>query len=211
MTDRIRVGAIDNHPAILHGVSAMLREVAPDIEVVAIASSVDELIADAPRLPDVVLLDLGMPRTDDPPTNIRRLVEAGTIVLIYTAEERPVPVRRAIEAGASGLLLKVDPVPAIAEAIRGAVAGEMAFSSTLAHALLADEDTSTLTERQVEILGAIAEGLPYRSVARRLAISESTVREHLNRAVAAYRARGIDPGNSHGLVHRARRDGHLDD
>lgn len=206
----IRLAAIDNHPAILHGIAAVLTRTDPDIEVVAIASTVDEMLESATRPPQIVLLDLGMPDTDPPEVNIARLVETGAIVLIYTSEERPVPIRRAIAAGASGLLLKIDPIESIARTVRDAAEGRLACSGPLAHALLSDtETTGRLTPRQVEILEAISSGLPYRSIARQLQISESTVREHLNRAVASYRERGIDPGNSHGLVAQARREGHI--
>lgn len=189
--------------------AAALADVAPDIRLVAVAATVEGLLAQTPVAPQVVLLDLGMPGTR-PESNIARLIEAGSIVLIYTSEERPVPVRRAIEAGASGLLLKIDPVETIATSVRDVVDGSLACSGPLAHALLTDQSVmARLSPRQVEILRSISEGLPYKTIARRLEISEATVREHLNRAVASYRDRGLDPGNAHGLVSRARLEGHL--
>lgn len=206
------VAAIDNHPIVLAGIGAALAESAPDLELLAVAASVDELFAGAGAAASVVLLDLGMPREGTAEDDIRRLVGHGMVVLIFTSEERPVPVRRAIAAGASGLLLKVDPVASIAEAIHGALAGELVCSGTLAHALLTDDELMVrLSPRQVDILRSIAEGLPYKAVAKSMHISESTVREHLNRAVATYRQRGLDPGNSHGLVTMARGEGHLPD
>lgn len=207
----IRLAAIDNHPVVLRGIGAVITEADPTITLAALALSVDELFAHDPGHLDVALLDLGIPGARSPEDNVRALVERDVKVLIYTSEERPVPVRRAIRAGADGLLLKIDPVESIIEAIHDVVAGRMACSGPLAHALLTDPDLAAgISERQVEILRAVSDGLPYKSVARRLGISESTVREHLNRAVAAYRARGVDPGNAHGLVSQARRDGHLE-
>jgi len=209
---RVGVAAIDNHPIVLKGIGAALAEEAPDLVLLAVAGSVDELLAGPGANASVVLLDLGMPRDGGVEDDIRQLVEHGMIVLIFTSEERPAPVRRAIAAGASGLLLKIDPVRSIAESIQGALAGELVCSGALAHALLTDDDLMvSLSPRQIDILRSISEGLPYKSVAKSMRISESTVREHLNRAVATYRQRGLDPGNSHGLVTMARGEGHLPD
>lgn len=208
----IRVGAIDNHPVVLEGVRAALARTATDIEVVAIAGTTSELLEGPGAAADVVLLDLGMPESDPAEDAVRRLTDAGMIVLIFTSEERPVPVRRAVEAGAVGLLLKVDPVETIAQAIRDAVDGRLACSGQLAAMLLTDAALGTrLSPRQIEILVAVSEGLPYRLVAKRLGVAEVTVREHLNRAAAAYRDNGVEPGNVHGLVSRARADGNLTD
>lgn len=229
----IRVGAIDNHPVVLAGVGAALAQAAPDMSLVAIAGSVDELLAKAAEATsgagghegpegsggsasagglDVVLLDMRIP--DQPPAeeSVARLVEKDYVVLLFTAEERPVPVRRAIAAGAAGLVLKVDPIETIAQAIRDAVAGELACSSQLAAMLLTDDAIGTrLSIRQIEILQAVSTGLPYRLVARDLGISEVTVREHLARAARSYRDGGVDTGNVHGLISQARADGHLDE
>lgn len=214
MVRPISVAAVDNHPIVLAGIGAALTQTAPDLTLEAVASSIDDLLSGPGAAADIVLLDLRMDRPDgrEPEDDVKLLVDRGFVVLIYTSEERPVPVRKAIVAGASGLLLKVDPIESIAAAIRDAMDGQLACSGPLAHALLTDEEVvSHLSPRQVEILRNISEGLPYRSIARNLDISESTVREHLNRAVAAYRGRGFDLGNSHGLVRVARAEGHLDD
>lgn len=205
----IRVGAIDNHPVVLEGVRSALARVATDLELVAIAASVDELLAAEPEL-DVVLLDLHLPGEPPAEEAVAKLVERGIVVLLFTAEERPVPVRRAIEAGAAGLVLKVDPVERLAQTIRDAVAGEVACSGPLAAMLLTDENLGArLSDRQIEILRSVSQGLPYRLVARQLGIGEATVREHLARAAEAYRQGGVEPGNVHGLISRARSEGHL--
>lgn len=208
----IRVGAIDNHPIVLAGVGAALAKAAPDMSLVAIAGSVDELLETTPEGVDVVLLDMWIPGQPPADESVVRLVERDMVVLLFTAEERPVPVRRAIAAGAAGLVLKVDPVETIAQSIRDAVSGELACSSQLAAMLLTDETLATrLSERQIEILRSVSTGLPYKLVGRELGISEVTVREHLARAARAYRDGGVDPGNVHGLISRARADGHLDE
>lgn len=208
----IRVGAIDNHPVVLAGVGAALAKHAPDMALVAIAGSVDELLANTPDGLDVVLLDLHIPGQPVAEESVAALVARNIVVLLFTAEERPMPVRRAIQAGAAGLVLKVDPIQTIAQAIRDGVAGELACSGQLAAMLLTDDGLGArLSARQIEILRAVSTGLPYRLVARDLGISEVTVREHLFRAARAYRSGGDDPGNVHGLISRARADGHLDE
>lgn len=208
----IRVGAIDNHPVVLAGIRGALAESAPDLELVAIAATVDELLEQAPEGVDVVLLDLHMPGQPPAEELVERLVGLGVVVLVFTAEERPVPVRRAIAAGAAGLVLKVDPIERIAQSIRDGFAGELACSGQLAAALLTDASLGArLSQRQIEILQAVSTGLPYRLVARQLGISEVTVREHLARAARAYRDGGVEIGNVHGLISRARADGHLDE
>lgn len=207
----IRVGAIDNHPVVLLGLGAAFAETAPDMRLVAIAGSAEELLARAPDGLDVVLLDMRIPGQPPADETVATLVARGLVVVLFTAEERPVPVRRAIEAGAAGLILKMDPVESIAQSIRDAVAGDLACSSQLATMLLSDEDVGArLSPRQIEILRAVSAGLPYRLVARQLGIGEVTVREHLARAAKAYREGGIETGNVHGLISRARADGHLD-
>ena len=106
----------------------------------------------------------------------------------------------------------MDPVESIAQSIRDALAGRLACSGPLAAILLTDATLVTkVSQRQVEILRAVSAGMPYRMVARELGISEATVREHLARATQAYREAGFETGNVHGLISRARADGHLVD
>ncbi len=209
----ITVAAVDDHPVVLSGIGAALTAADPGLRVLAVAESTDELLAGAGADADVVLLDLSMHRPDgqSAETDVRRITARGAVVLLFTSEGRPVPIRRAVAAGASGLVLKVDPIETIVATIRDSVSGELACSGAVAHALLTDASLVTrLSPRQVQILQEISEGLSYRAIARSLAISESTVREHLNRAVAAYRDRGIEAGNAHALVTAAREEGHLD-
>lgn len=205
----IRVAAIDNHQVVLEGVNLFLSR-HDDITVVGGFADVDELLgAGAPAKADVVLLDLLL-ADGDSTTRIPDLVATGAAVLVYTSVERPVPLRRAVEAGASGVLLKGDPMHAVVEAVRGAAAGEFCCSGPLAHALLQDDAVlAQLSERQIEVLRALDEGLGYRAVARQLDVTEGVVKTHLARVREKYRARGIEPGNSHHLTRLASQDGYL--
>lgn len=210
--DVVRVAAVDNHPVVLAGVKAALESSDSRVRLVAVACSVDELLEGPGSDADVVLLDLWMDRPEgvEPADDVRRLLKHGAAVIIFTSDHRPVPVRAAVEAGASGLVLKVDPVETLVQAVEDVAAGDLACSGPLAHALLTDPELAGhLTERQVELMQLVADGLTYRAIARRASVTESTVREHLNRAVASYRSRGIPVPNSHALVSLARSEGHL--
>ena len=207
----LRVGAVDDHPVVLRGLAAELAHTAPDIDLVAIAANVDELLAETTDL-DVVLLDLTLHDGQDTHENIRRLLTSDIQVLIYTGETKPVPIVRAVEAGALGLALKSDPVETIAEAIRLVGAGREAYTGPLAANLISHGEVENLiSERQVMILGLIAEGLPRKSIARQLGVAVSTVNEHVNRVAEVFRERGLGPTNSHSLVNHARAEGYLTD
>jgi DNA-binding NarL/FixJ family response regulator len=206
----ITVAAIDDHPIVLRGIQAVLADSDPDIELVAIVGSIADLLDGPGRDADVVLLDLGRPDARPPAQEVAQLVAEGFKVLVFTGEDRPVPIAAAIKAGASGLVLKADPEGVLARALRGAVAGELVCSGPVANALVAQRELVVhLSARQVEILELIADGVPRRSIARRLAISENTLAEYLKRIVASYRAQGVDLGNAHSIVAQVQRDGHI--
>lgn len=211
---RIRLAAVDDHPVVLEGIAASVRRHDPEIEVVAITTTVDALLAGPEGKADVVALDLTMPRPTGQSieTDVARLLEHGSRVVVFTSEERPVPVRRAVEAGANGLILKIDPIDVVVTTIRDVAAGDFVCSTAMAHALVSGGLSATrLTPRQLEILTLLAEGATNRMVARALGIEVVTVREHLGRVARAYREAGIEPGNTQGLISSARQEGHLAD
>jgi DNA-binding NarL/FixJ family response regulator len=207
---RITVAAIDDHPVVLRGIQAVLAESAPDLDLVAIVGSLAELLDGPGGAAAVVLLDLGRPDARPPHEEVGALVSEARKVLIFTGEDRPVPIAAAIRAGASGLVLKADAEDVLAQSVRDAAAGELVCSGPVANALVQQRDlVLNLSERQTEILELVAAGVPRRSIARRLEISENTVGEHLKRIVTGYRAQGIVLGNAHSIVRRAQLDGHL--
>ena len=207
---RITVAAIDDHPVVLRGIQAVLAGSAPDLELVAIVGSVAELLDGPGRDASVVLLDLGRPDARSPHEEVSALVNETRKVLIFTGEDRPVPIAAAIKAGASGLVLKADAEDVLAQSVRDAAAGELVCSGPVANALVHQRDLVIhLSERQIETLELVAAGVPRRSIARRLEISENTVGVYLKRIVTGYRAQGVVLGNAHSIVHRAKLDGHL--
>ncbi|MFF0507836.1 response regulator [Streptomyces fimicarius] len=189
MADKIiRVLLVDDHQVVRRGLRTFL-EIQEDIEVVGEASDGAEGVARTEELrPDVVLMDIKMPGTDGIEA-LRRLRELDNpakvlIVTSFTEQRTVVP---ALRAGASGYVYKdVDP-DALAGAIRSVHAGHVLLQPEVAGALLAQDDAgtgtgrgSTLTEREREVLGLIADGRSNREIARTLVLSEKTVKTHVS-------------------------------
>lgn len=208
----IRVAAIDDHPSVLEGLASALARHDPEIEIVATGPSTDTVLAHASAV-DVVLLDLQMPR---PPgqsieTDVARWVEAGARVIVHTAHERPVLVRRGLIAGAVGLVLKTDTPEEVVSVIREVHNGGSAYSSAIAHALATDPDAVTdFTARELDVLQRLAVGESHKMIAKALGIASGTASHHVNQAIERLRRKGADPGNAHGVVRRAREEGHFD-
>jgi DNA-binding NarL/FixJ family response regulator len=157
---------------------------ADDIEVVGEAGDGAEAVdVAAVRSPDVVLMDLRMPRVDGVAA-IRRLAARGlpARVLVLTTYDTDQDVVPAIEAGATGYLLKDTPRDQLCQAIRAAARGEAVLSPSVAGRLMGrmrEPATEPLSNRELEVLGLIAQGCTNRDAAGRLFISEATVKTHL--------------------------------
>jgi len=175
----IRVLIADDHPVVRDGLSGIFGG-AEDFEVVGLASDGEEAVELARRLkPDVVLMDLRMPRMDGV-TAIRRLAPAQRI-LVLTTFDADTDVLPAIEAGATGYLLKDAPRSELYRAVRAAARGEAVLSPPVATRVLraARSDEPSLSAREIEILELVARGTTNREAAERLFISEATVKTHL--------------------------------
>ncbi|MFJ9828154.1 response regulator [Streptomyces sp. NPDC101160] len=186
----IRVLLVDDHQVVRRGLRTFL-EVQDDIEVVGEASDGAEGVARAEELrPDVVLMDVKMPGTGGIEA-LKQLRELGNparvlIVTSFTEQRTVVP---ALRAGAGGYVYKdIDP-DALAAAIRSVHAGHVLLQPEVADALLSQDDHgpgggtgrgSTLTEREREVLGLIADGRSNREIARALVLSEKTVKTHVS-------------------------------
>ncbi|MFD5876758.1 response regulator [Streptomyces sp. NPDC060322] len=189
MSDKvIKVLLVDDHQVVRRGLRTFL-EVQDDIEVVGEAADGAEGVARAEELrPDVVLMDIKMPGTDGiEALRLLRELENPARVLIVTSFTEQRTVVPALRAGASGYVYKdVDP-DALAGAIRSVHAGHVLLQPEVAGALLAQDDTgsgtgrgSTLTDREREVLGLIADGRSNREIARALVLSEKTVKTHVS-------------------------------
>ncbi|MGW0771996.1 response regulator [Streptomyces sp. NPDC002676] len=190
---------------MMRGAIAQLLGLEPDIEVVAQVSSGTEVLEAARTAePQVAVLDIEMPgRTGlEAAEELRRLVP-GCRVLIVTTFSGPGYCRRALEAGALGFLAKDKPVAELAAAIRRVHAGEQVVDPVLGAAALA-AGPSPLTVREREVLAAAADGAPVISLAKRLSLSESTVRNYLSSA-----SQKIGVRNRMEAVNKARQNGWL--
>jgi len=190
----IRVLIVDDHAVVREGLRTFL-ELQDDVEVIAEAADGEEAVASAQRLrPDVILMDLVMPKLDGIAA-MRRLhdllPDARVIVLTsFLDEDRLLP---AIQAGAAGYLLKNAEPAELARAIRAAHAGEAIIDPTAAARLvhaIADgplpsaSNSERLTRREHEVLELIARGQSNKRIAFALGISEKTVKTHVGHVLA---------------------------
>jgi DNA-binding NarL/FixJ family response regulator len=179
----IRLMLVDDHPVVrdgLHGVFAADE----DFEVVAEAGDGQEALARAARVQvDVVLLDLRMPRMGGVETIRALAVQAPDVrVLVLTTFDTDRDVLPAIEAGATGYLLKDASAAELKAAVRAAHAGQPVLAPSVAGRLIGQVrrgPESALSPREVEVLRLVAAGTTNRETARRLLISEATVKTHL--------------------------------
>ncbi|MFN8099262.1 MAG: hypothetical protein U0Q21_13355 [Dermatophilaceae bacterium] len=212
----IRVVALDDHPIVVEGVLSLVSRTAPDIELLASATTWPELVAALDGLdtmPDVALVDLHLTTDDESQTAIETLTARGVPVVVLTSELRPVPIQRAVAAGAVGLALKGDPVDQIVATLRAAGESEYAVSSDLAFVLLSDRTLAAqLAPREVEVLALLADGVPRKLVGSSMEppVSASTVNTYLNRACARYREMGRHVWSPRDVVRAAIADGHID-
>jgi len=179
----IRVLIADDHPLARAGLEHLLGAL-DDITVVGAASGGREAVhLAAEHAPDVVLMDLEMPDMDGiETTQALRARQPGAAVVVLTSFSDRERILAALDAGAVGYLLKDADPDELARAIRAAARGEAPLHPLAARELLDRHRAGPqLTDRESEILALVAQGLPNKLIARRLAISERTVKGHLTR------------------------------
>ena len=192
---RLRVVVADDQAIVREGLVTLLG-LTPDIEVVAAAADGDQAIAaTAEHDPDVVLMDLGMPRTDGVAATARiRHDHPRTQVVVLTTFADDDAVLAALQAGAIGFLTKDAGRTEIARALHTAAAGQAVLDPQVYARLVARAAQSVatppgapepalpdgLTTREAEVLSLIAAGLTNGQIARRLYVSEATVKTHVN-------------------------------
>jgi len=192
MTDEtraVRVLLAEDQGMVREALAALLG-LEGDIDVVAQVSRGDEVVAAAvEHRVEVAVLDIEMPgMTGIEAAAALRRARPETKVVIATTFGRPGYLRRAMESGADAFLVKDAPAAELAEAIRRVLRGERVIDPTLAAAALA-EGANPLTGRELDVLGAAADGSVNADIARRLHLSEGTVRNYLSMAIQKTGAR----------------------
>jgi DNA-binding NarL/FixJ family response regulator len=194
---------------------AMLLGLLPGVEVVGTASDGEQALAMVEELrPDVILMDLRMPRMDGVEAT-RRLRGSGVKVIVLTTYADDRSVIDALRAGAIGYLTKDASAEEIQQALEHVASGQAALDPAVQHLLIeaiASSGSSSassslpdgLTAREAEVLALIAEGLSNTDIATRLVVSEATVKSHINhllpKIAARDRAQAVSYAYRHGLV-----------
>ncbi len=197
MTSAIRIAIVDDHPLFREGVSRSLAETG-EFEICGEGASADDAYKLALEAkPDVLLLDISMPGGGlSAVERIREALPNQKLVLL-TVSEANQDVSAALNAGASGYVLKGVGSKALAEILRAIAAGETYVSPTLAAKLLASlreagepsNPVSHLTQREMQILQFVSNGMTNKEVARRLDLQEKTVKHHMTHILAKLKVR----------------------
>ncbi|GIH25853.1 DNA-binding response regulator [Acrocarpospora phusangensis] len=214
--DQVRVLVVDDQRLIRESIASLL-DIQPGVTVVGTAAdgraAVDLVLA---LSPDVVLMDVRMPAMDgiEAVAVLRERAPACRVVMLTTFDDEEYVVA-ALRAGASGYLLKDRPARELADAVRLAHAGVVQFdpaaAARLASALTrtaaappADPDGQVLTGRELEVLRLVAAGSTNREIARRLHLSEGTVKNHISRILGRLglrdRTQAAIYAHDHGLL-----------
>jgi two-component system, NarL family, response regulator LiaR len=194
MPDTIRVLLCDDHALFRQGLKKLL-ELEPDINIVGVAGSGQEMLDMLKKAgPDVILMDIGMPNMDGITAayKSKKILPHANIIILTIYEDEP-HIFQAIKAGAIGYLLKDVSIAEVVDAIRKARKGEALLQPVIAAKVLkefamldkksinqGEQFYSGLTEREKDILRLIALGGTNKEIARKLNISEKTVKNHIS-------------------------------
>ncbi|MFJ8114151.1 response regulator [Streptomyces sp. NPDC096132] len=206
----LRIVVVDDHTVMRAGVVALLAA-EDSIEIVGEAGDGRAALELVERYdPDVALVDLRMPVLDGVATTTEIVARyPRTRVLILTTYDTDTEIERGVEAGAIGYLLKDTTREQLVDAIRAAARGETVLAPRVAEKLVARMRRPVqdpLTDRETDVLNAVADGLTNAEIGRRLVIAEATVKTHLLRLFAKLdvndRTRAVVVAMERGLLRR---------
>jgi two-component system NarL family response regulator len=189
-THSINVVIADDHPIVREGLAAILKSQS-DIKVVAEATNGEETVEICKQhLPDVLLLDLRMPRKDG--LQVMKELAACTLsrvrVIVMTTYESEDDICRSVKSGGKGFLVKDAAPEQIREAIRRVAAGESVLSSKIVAKLAESIAQPDLSKRERQVLNQLANGRSNKEIARILYISEHTAKAHVKAIMAKLNA-----------------------
>jgi len=203
---KIRVILADDHPVVRDGLVAIVNQ-QPDMQVVAEASDGEEAMAlYEQHLPDVMVLDLRMPKRDGVSV-VQNVMERHpkARLLIMTTFDGDEDIFRSLSQGAKDYLLKDAPRTEILTAIRAVSQDRPYTSSTVAAKALQRMSKPSLTQRELSVLQEIAQGRSNKDIARRLSITEGTAKTHvksiLTKLDAISRTEAVAVAHKRGLIH----------
>ncbi|MEO6395218.1 MAG: response regulator transcription factor [Devosia sp.] len=189
----IRIVLIDDHPTLLLGLSAILRE-GGEYEIAGTGGDAGEAVALAAKtLPDIVLLDLSMPGDafGAMETILRQSLE--TRIVVFTAYAEVGLARRAMQAGASGFLLKGSPVAELHRAIAAALSGQSYVSADVSAALATPGPSGPrnipLSAREMQVLNCLLKAMSNKEIAQALRLTEKTVKHYMTNLMSKLKAR----------------------
>lgn len=185
----IRVGIVDDHPAMVAAVAAAIRD-ADDLELVGTAATVDEALDLATSI-DVLVCDIQLDGRAEGLTILEQIHDPGRsrpapppAVLFLSGFEQPSLVRAAIERGAAGFLAKSAELPVIVAAIRTVGAGGTVFTAAALHA--SQVARRRPSDRELQVIERVGAGATNAEIAAALGLSEKTVESHLRRLFDRY-------------------------
>jgi two-component system nitrate/nitrite response regulator NarL len=210
----IRVGFVDDHPAMLRGLALSAwketNKWKRPIEFVKLSETVDLLLEASPRgMFDVVALDLSLEDGSTPADNVRRLLDEGYPVLIYSGSNNVNDLHEALAAGASGIAPKNDDPKETMYLLRRVADGETIDNKELADAIATDTKfvSANLSPREQETLSLYAAGYTQKQVAEAMNIGKDAVGTNIYRIRKKFAAVGREARTKLELYHRAVEDG----
>jgi DNA-binding NarL/FixJ family response regulator len=198
--------SVDDHPLLREGIGAIINN-QPDMTLVAsVATGADGIKSFNDLQPDVTLVDLRLPDLSGIEVIIAiRAQNPGARLIVLTTFEGDVEIQRALKAGASGYLLKNMPSKQIVDTVRAVHAGKRVIPPQIALHIAEHLAEDSLSPRELEVLGHVAEGNRNRDIAELLHISEETVKVHLKHVMeklgASDRTQAVAIAIRRGIIH----------